>query len=126
MNFGKFFKSQIPRYLNVKNELFLLYLRGIRGLFEKSSQRKRSYNYYLFVFSIGTTIFSFEYFKNQLRNEFDQRELQYIYIPKFILRIRREHYLYWELSRLARGMSTTFTHYDWDPSSVLYYIIKLK
>lgn len=118
MNFGKFFKSQIPRYLNVKNELFLLYLRGIRGLFEKSSQRKRSYNYYLFAFSIGTTIFSFEYFKNQLRNEFDQRELQYIYIPKFILRIRREHYLYWELSRLARGMSTTFTHYDWDPSSV--------
>lgn len=31
----KFFESKIPRYLYVRNELFLLYLRGIRGIFEK-------------------------------------------------------------------------------------------
>ena len=43
-------------------------------------------------------------------------------IPKFVYRIRREHYIYWEISRLARGLPKTFTYSSWDPKSVNLYI----
>jgi len=43
-------------------------------------------------------------------------------IPQFIYRARREHYIYWELSRLARGKSTTFTYFDWDPETESIYL----
>lgn len=40
-------------------------------------------------------------------------------IPKFVYRIRREHYIYWEISRVARGLPKTFTYSTWDDKSVL-------
>ena len=40
-------------------------------------------------------------------------------IPKFIYRIRREHYIYWEISRVARGLPKTFTYSTWDDRSVI-------
>ena len=98
------------------------------------SERKKAYGFYPFVFSIFFSCYCFEYFTNQLQNvdfikvvpsnfnkltqEFDQRKKPNFFIPNFIYTVRREHYLFWELSRLARGMSTTFTHYDWDQNSV--------
>ena len=45
-------------------------------------------------------------------------------IPKFVYRIRREHYIYWEISRLARGLPKTFTYSSWDPKSVNIFILK--
>lgn len=76
-----FFETKIPRYLLVKNELFLLYLRGIRGMFEKKyfflifrlltstfRERKKPYNFYPLVFSVAFSCYCFEYFTNQLKN----------------------------------------------------------
>lgn len=42
-----------------------------------------------------------------------------MFIPKFIYKIRREHYVYWEISRLARGLPKTFTYSNWDRTSVI-------
>ena len=39
-------------------------------------------------------------------------------VPKCIYRIRREHYVYWELSRVARGLPKTFTYSNWDENAV--------
>lgn len=39
-------------------------------------------------------------------------------IPRFVYRIRRQHYIYWEISRVARGLPKTFTYSTWDPQSV--------
>lgn len=48
-----------------------------------------------------------------------------ILIPRGIYKIRREHYVYWEISRIARGLPKTFTYSAWDPKAVskilLYY-----
>lgn len=62
-------------------------------------------------------------FEKKINQEFEKRENPNPLIPSFIYRIRREHYLYWELSRLARGKSTTFTHYDWDNNSVFLILV---
>jgi hypothetical protein len=42
-----------------------------------------------------------------------------MFIPKFIYKIRREHYVYWEISRLARGLPKTFSHSNWDTTAVI-------
>lgn len=39
-------------------------------------------------------------------------------IPKFVYRIRREHYVFWEISRVARGLPKTFTYSNWDETAV--------
>jgi len=39
-------------------------------------------------------------------------------IPKFIYKIRREHYVFWEISRIARGLPKTFTYSNWDEKAV--------
>ena len=50
--------------------------------------------------------------------EFYQRKQPNFLVPRFVYKARREHYIYWETSRLARGKSTIFTHYEWDKQSV--------
>lgn len=47
-------------------------------------------------------------------------------IPKFIYKSRREHYIYWESSRLARGLAPTFTYYDWDAQSEMLCYTNIK
>ena len=39
-------------------------------------------------------------------------------IPRLVYRIRREHYIFWEISRLARGLPKTFTYSNWDTNAV--------
>jgi hypothetical protein len=41
-----------------------------------------------------------------------------MFIPSIIYKIRREHYIYWEISRVARGLPKTFTYSNWDNSAV--------
>ncbi|KAL4498318.1 hypothetical protein ABPG72_013124 [Tetrahymena utriculariae] len=130
-------------YLFVKNELLLLFLKGIRGLFENKSfsyfiletlfiqsfinrSKERSYNFYPKLFGFGATFFGYFWLKQQLKFEFDQRPQINILIPEFIYKSRREHHVYWEMSRLARGKSTTFTHYIWDDESQMVYYIDKK
>ena len=48
-----------------------------------------------------------------------------ILIPRAIYRIRREHYVYWEISRIARGLPKIFTYSTWDPKAVTNNISKI-
>lgn len=53
------------------------------------------------------------------QTEFDMRKGRLnMMVPKCIYRIRREHYVYWELSRVARGLPKTFTYSNWDENAV--------
>ena len=40
------------------------------------------------------------------------------FIPRKVYEIRRKHYVFWEISRLARGLPKTFTYSTWDAKAV--------
>jgi hypothetical protein len=47
-------------------------------------------------------------------------------VPKYIYKVRREHYIFWEISRLARGLPKTFTYSTWDPKARMMYHVDLE
>jgi hypothetical protein len=48
-----------------------------------------------------------------------------MFIPKTVYRIRRMHYVYWEISRLHRGLPKTFTYSRWDEKAKMMYHVDL-
>ena len=48
------------------------------------------------------------------KSEYEMRKQPNPLVPKEIYRIRRLHYVFWETSRLARGLPKTFTYSTWD------------
>jgi hypothetical protein len=65
--------------------------------------------------------------RNFTNTEFDiRRKRPSLFVPRIIYRIRRDHYIYWEISRLARGLPKTFTYSNWDPNAVSSRFRKLK
>ena len=81
---------------------------------------ERPYNYYnMWMALIGAYVLTKYVKKNFTQTEFDMRKGRInMFIPKFVYRIRREHYIYWEMSRLARGLPRTFTYSNWDSTAV--------
>ena len=78
----------------------------------------RRYNYYNYYVTFFAALYVAKYAKqNFTLCEFDMRRRPNILIPRFVYRIRRAHYIYWETSRLARGLPKTFTYSNWDPDS---------
>jgi hypothetical protein len=66
-----------------------------------------------------TSVYSYCYIKhNFFQAEFDVRKKPNILIPADIYNVRRKHYIYWEISRVARGLTKTFSYYDYDADSV--------
>ena len=70
-----------PRYLKVKNDILLLYLKGIRGLFESKlhiskyydlnpllHRKKYPYNFFNHLAIICASIYAYKWFKHQLEN----------------------------------------------------------
>ncbi len=55
---------------------------------------------------------------NYFQPEFETRKQPNILIPKGIYDVRRKHYIYWEISRVARGLPKTFSYYNYDRESV--------
>ena len=65
--------------------------------------------------------------RNFTNTEFDiRRKRPSLFVPRFIYRIRRDHYIYWEISRLARGLPKTFTYSNWDPNAVRLHFESLR
>ena len=65
--------------------------------------------------------------RNFTNTEFDiRRKRPSLIVPRFIYRIRRDHYIYWEISRLARGLPKTFTYSNWDPNAVRLHFESLR
>ena len=66
-----------------------------------------------------------KYLKHALLSEFDQREQPNIFVPKVVYKVRRAHYVYWEISRVARGLPKTFTYSTWDEKARMMYHVDL-
>lgn len=47
-------------------------------------------------------------------------------MPRFIYKVRRQHYVYWEIARLARGLPKTFTYSTWDPKAHMMYHVDMQ
>ena len=67
-----------------------------------------------------------KYLKHNLQLEYDRRKQPNIFIPKTVYRIRRMHYVYWEISRLHRGLPKTFTYSRWDEKAKMMYHVDLQ
>jgi len=69
----------------------------------------------IFVFSI----YAYCYIKhNYTQTEYFSREKPNILIPKSVYEVRRKSYIFWELSRIARGYRKTFSYSNYDNESV--------
>lgn len=79
----------------------------------------QNYNKYKYAMIILLTAYGVAYLRhNFLQPEFEVRKKPNILIPKDIYDVRRSHYIYWEISRIARGYNKTFSYYDYDKESV--------
>ena len=58
--------------------------------------------------------------------ELDGRDQQNSFIPKWVYTARREHYIYWEHARLAKGYPRTFTHSNWDEKQRIMYHVDIE
>jgi hypothetical protein len=66
-----------------------------------------------------------KYLQHNLKTEYDRRKHPNLLVPKFVYRIRRLHYIYWEISRVARGLPKTFTYSKWDEKARMMYHVDL-
>lgn len=131
-------------FFKLKSQSIRLYLLGVRGLLStpeyslfssQSLYRWNStgapYGFYPKALFASSFLFGFfwlhkqmesvffsTFFGSTFQKEFDQREQPNILIPKFVYKSRREHYIFWELSRLARGKKAFFSHYEYHEQSV--------
>lgn len=91
----------------------------------KEQQTTQIYNKYKYLIIGALSIYSFFYFKhNFTKSEFSARKQPNILIPQFVYDIRRKHYIYWEMSRVARGYRKTFSYYNYDREAVSHHINK--
>lgn len=86
------------------------YLYGLRQYHYLSQYSQRPYNYYLYRSVPFLAYASYKLAKHCTSLEFDRREQPNLLVPKIVYQIRRQHYVYWELARLARGLPKTFTY----------------
>lgn len=109
-------------YIRIKSKSFKLILKGFKVLKEDSlynNKENYTYNKYKASLLFISISYVFLYFKhNYLKFEFQKMKKPNILIPEVVYKIRKEHYIYWEKSRLARGLSTTFSYYNYDNDSV--------
>ena len=62
---------------------------------------------------------------NLFKSEYDQRKRPNPFMPRWIYKIRRKHYVYWEISRLSRGLPKAFTYSRWDQKARMMYHVDL-
>lgn len=124
-------------YIRIKSRNFKLIFKGIKMILEsKSSSDKINLVHVLSKGGLINSSYSHKYrryknftiflslilligfVKNYLfKFEFQLFKKVNFLIPKAVYRVRREHYIYWEKSRIARGMQTTFSYYNYDDKS---------
>lgn len=127
-------------YIRLRSKNLKLIFKGIKLIAEESTQRQSTmastyhsmtkggfitakkthrYNKFKPLLLFCSVTYLFFYLRhNYFRFEYQKMKQPNILIPKFIYRIRREHYIYWEKSRLARGLPSTFSYYEFDNEAV--------
>lgn len=116
-----FSKLDEKRAPNVKQ-----YLRGLQQFNRLKHLVKRPYNFHL---AWGGVCFAYclsKWVKHTLQLEIDRREQPNLLVPKAVYRIRRQHYVFWEISRVARGLPKTFTYSEWDSRAQMMYHVDLQ
>jgi hypothetical protein len=128
-------------YIRLKSKNLKLIFKGIKMLVEEhsssssnntfhsmrnrglvSSKKPHRYNKYKGVLILFSCCYTMLYIKhNFLKFEYEKLKQPNFLIPRFVYRIRKQHYIYWEKSRLARGLPTTFSYYKYDVESVRIY-----
>lgn len=94
-------------------------LKGFDTLNTAYTNKSSKYNKYKFIIAGVLSVYLIYYFKNNYTQpEFEVRNQPNILIPKSIYDVRRRYYIYWELSRVARGLKKTFSYYNYDEESV--------
>jgi hypothetical protein len=84
--------------------------------------RTPPYNYYNRIGAVFLAWFSYKYIKhNFMQSEYEIRKQPNFLIPKYVYQVRREFYIYWEISRVARGLPKTFTYSNWDERAKMMY-----
>ncbi|CAI2376731.1 unnamed protein product [Moneuplotes crassus] len=102
------------------------YLRGVRKIQKLNLIRTPRYNYYNHIIAFFLVWYGTSYVKhNFMQSEYEVRKQPNILIPKFVYKVRREHYIYWEISRLARGFPKTFTYSNWDDQAKMMYHVDM-
>jgi hypothetical protein len=131
-------RKSVSLYARIKVKYLRLILKGFKILEEKERYNKfyfiiqnfskgesitQRYNKYkFFLVSLLGIYISFYIKHNYFQPEFEVRRKPNILIPQGIYDVRRKHYIYWEISRVARGERKTFTYYNYDKESVLKFI----
>ena len=109
-----------------KSKISLNYIfKNISKYAIQNEQITQNYNKYKFILAILFGAYGLSYIRhNFMQPEFEVRSKPNVLIPKDIYDVRRSHYVYWEISRIARGMNKTFSYYNYDKESVKYYFNK--
>jgi len=95
------------------------FLRGSRNYYILSQFSKAKYNHYNFYAAVFVSyIFTKSLHHFAFKTEYDQRKQPNPFIPVQVYKIRRLSYIYWEISRLSRGLPKTFTYSTWDEKAV--------
>jgi len=102
------------------------YLRGLRKYYLARQYIERPYNYYLAWLLVPSVYIGVKYIKHNLQLEYDRRKHPNMFIPEIVYRVRRMHYVYWEISRLSRGLPKTFTYSTWDDRAKMMYHVDLQ
>lgn len=114
----RFETSPLKRFPNVS-----LFMRGMKMYYVQNALREKPYNYYNRIFMVVgayilTKLIGHYYFKT----EFHMEKSLNPFMPRIVYKVRRRHYVFWEISRVARGLPKTFTYSTWDPESVSTFI----
>jgi hypothetical protein len=105
-------KNWIERQLNqaINKPLLKLFLLGIKGQLE--TKKSKPYNHYLRIFGWVLSYAFARYIVDYSKNEIDRSGYNF-FIPEYIYKVREESHIYWELTRHAKKLPTTFTYYKW-------------
>ena len=110
-------------YIRLKSKSIKLILKGFKILKEDKIfkiKETHRYNKYKPLLILLASSYILLYLKhNYTEFEFQKMKKPNILIPEVVYKIRKEHYIYWEKSRLARGLPTTFSHFNFDKESVI-------
>lgn len=102
-------------------KIIKLYLYGLKGFFETNTAKP--YNYYKKYTVLISSILLLKWYLHDIKSEFYKRRNPNVFIPYLIYKARKESYIYWELTRLSKGLNTTFTYYYYK-NDFLFYVNK--
>lgn len=111
----KLLRSMEKRLQRSRHPILRLFLQGVYNRMQLSSDKP--YNYYFHIAKGLMLLAMFKWLSNLKRHELDTNTYNW-FVPGYLLKVREESHVYWELARLAKGLPTTFTYYKWSEGAM--------